>query len=304
MKRSWKILLLLVGVSFNQAYGCIEGRDGLFPKNNYYIPENFSPSGIKEEAFMAVINKISAVYTPIIKEMGGELVVYPRWSNGEINASAQRYGKRWIVNMYGGLARHKLITPDAFALVMCHEIGHHVGGAPRYEDNTDWASTEGQSDYFGTAKCFRKVFENDNNEKIMKKVKVPKIVKDKCEKAWGKNSLFGKNTNEYFLCLRNAMASLPLATLLAKLSEDPDMPSFSAKDATVVPVTYEAHPYAQCRLDTYFNGSLCKVSHNENFDNLDEVKGSCHQSTHQEGTRALCWFHPKEVSLYNRISSI
>ena len=33
--------------------------------------------------------------------------------------------------MFGGLAGHETITTDAFALVACHELGHHIGGAQR-----------------------------------------------------------------------------------------------------------------------------------------------------------------------------
>jgi hypothetical protein len=34
--------------------------------------------------------------------------------------------------MFGGLARHELVTDDGFMMVVCHETGHHLGGAPRY----------------------------------------------------------------------------------------------------------------------------------------------------------------------------
>ena len=66
--------------------------------------------------------------------------------------------------MFGGLARHKLVTPDGFALVACHEMGHHLGGAPR---RGGWASNEGQSDYYATTKCARRIWAEDNNAAIM-----------------------------------------------------------------------------------------------------------------------------------------
>lgn len=300
MKKSWKVSVSIFFTLLNTqfSFSCIEGKDGLFPKNSYYFPKNFSPSGIQEDDFMKVIEKVSVIYKPIVKKMGGELVVNPLWDDGEINASAQRFGKEWVVNMYGGLARHPLTTPDAFTLVLCHEIGHHIGGAPRYEENTSWASTEGQSDYFGTLKCLRKTFEKDDNEKIVKAMKVPKVVLDKCNKSWNPGTVFSKETKEYFLCIRSAMASLPLAQLLSELAQDPVPPKFTTVDRSVVPYTYEGHPQAQCRLDTYFNGTLCKVSHNVDLNKYDEVKGACHQSKTKIGNRSLCWFHPKDTIVY------
>jgi len=43
-------------------------------------------------------------------------------------ASVDKQGQQFI-HMFGGLARHPLMTEDAFLLVACHEFGHHYGGA-------------------------------------------------------------------------------------------------------------------------------------------------------------------------------
>ena len=79
-----------------------------------------------------------------------------------MNAFAKQGASTWEVHMYGGLARHQAVTADGFALVVCHELGHHLGGAPQKVDwfgRLRWASNEGQADYWGTAKCFRKLLE-------------------------------------------------------------------------------------------------------------------------------------------------
>ena len=69
-----------------------------------------------------------------------------------VNANASQRGRTWIVNMYGGLARRPEITPDGFAMVLCHELGHHMGGFPFV---SGWAANEGQSDLFATLSCGR-----------------------------------------------------------------------------------------------------------------------------------------------------
>ena len=61
------------------------------------------------------------------------LKIEKKWSSATVTAGTYRdiRNKQWIINLYGGLARHPLITEDAYALVICHEIGHHIGGAPK-----------------------------------------------------------------------------------------------------------------------------------------------------------------------------
>ena len=49
---------------------------------------------------------------------------------------------KWVVAMFGGLARRPEVTKDAFQFVVCHEVGHHLAGWPFAYD---WASNEGQS---------------------------------------------------------------------------------------------------------------------------------------------------------------
>lgn len=284
------MILGLLCMGSLHSYACtMDGKEGFAPENTMRIPKSMNKSGITEEQFNSMIDRVEAVYAPIIEEMGGKLNTIRDWDNTTVNAYASRSGTVWNVKMFGGLARHKAVTTDGFALVMCHEVGHHVGGAPKYEVGNEWASNEGQSDYFGTLKCFRKVFENDDNQTIVSAMEIPEKVKEECSTSWEGQKLL--NSNDYFLCLRSAIAGKSLANLLAELSSSTE-PQFDKPDTRVVTVTQDGHPRAQCRLDTYFNGSLCQVAHNDDVDQKDEVLGTCHQSTSERGVRPLCWFKP------------
>jgi hypothetical protein len=285
--KSRMIILFVLSLFFNlQSFACTEdGKEGIAPENKAYIPVGLNFSGISETQFHEMIDRVSAVYAPIIQEMGATLEVSRNWTNGTVNAYASRSGSTWNVSMFGGLARHETVTPDGFALVMCHEVGHHLGGAPKYSGGNSWASNEGQSDYFGTLKCFRKVFENDDNQSITNAMTIPDSVKQSCSSSWGTNN------SDYYLCLRSAMAGKSLANLLAKLGGASE-PKFETPDSGVVTSTNHAHPRAQCRLDTYYSGSLCQVAHTDDVDQADEVIGTCHQSTVTQGVRPLCWFKP------------
>lgn len=282
--KSWMMILVLLCIFSRQSQACTsDGKEGIAPENKLNIPVGKGLSSVTEVQFHEMIDRVSAVYTPIFQELGATLSVSRNWENGTVNAYASRSGNIWNVSMFGGLARHETVTADGFALVICHEVGHHVGGAPKYSAGNDWASNEGQSDYFATLKCFRKVFENDDNETITNAMTIPSEVKTACSTSW--------TGRDYFLCLRSSMAGKSLANLLAQLGGASE-PMFDTPDARVVTTTNNNHPKAQCRLDTYFYGSLCQVAHTDDVDQKDEVVGTCHQSTATSGVRPLCWFKP------------
>jgi hypothetical protein len=282
------VLALALTLS-GSALACSEdGSSGFLPENDLNIPVGLkSAGGISKTQFLSVIDKLEAIYAPIVSNMGGKLKINRKWDDGTVNANATRIGG-WNVNMYGGLARHEAITEDGFALVLCHELGHHLGGAPKVGMFLNrWASNEGQSDYFATLKCLRQLFMNDNNALVVKKLKAPATLVNACANAW-------PDKTDAAICVRSGMAGASVAGLFAALRNQPEA-KFETPDANVVKRTDDSHPAHQCRLDTYFQGALCEKSFNEDVSQKDEVKGTCHGSTgHKEGLRPLCWFKPKK----------
>jgi hypothetical protein len=219
--------------------------------------------------------------------MWGRLNISRKWDDGTVNANAMRLLGTWNVNMYGGLARHSAITSDGFALVLCHELGHHLGGASKVNQFLQrWASNEGQSDYFATLKCLRRAFLNDNNAQIVKNLNAPPALTSACAQAW-------PNKDDRNICIRSGMAGASVSNLFAAMRNRP-IANFETPDMKVVSKTDDSHPAHQCRLDTYFQGALCEKSFNEDVSQKDEVQGTCHRSTgHTVGVRPLCWFKPK-----------
>lgn len=287
MKKLSQGLLLATLLTSHPAFTCTQdGSEGFVPENSLHIPvDSKNLTGITEEQFNSVIDQVEGIYSPIVSEYGGKLEIDRRWTDGTVNAYAQQIGKVWKVSMFGGLARHRTITPDGFALVVCHEIGHHIGGAPRYGGG-DWASNEGQADYFATLKCLRRVWQSDDNASIVREMNVPATLSASCMKEWGSEA-------DRVLCVRGGMAGLSVANLFAALSWQSKLPSFDTPDKKEVTRTSDSHPATQCRLDTYFQGALCEKSFNEEIGQQDEVSGSCHGSTgHEVGLRPRCWFKP------------
>lgn len=288
----WKQGLLAVAlVATQNSIACtVDGSEGFLPENEMKISVNAKRfGGITEAEFNSVIDKIEGIYAPIIaaEPSGPTLKVIRNWTDGTVNAYAQQTGKEWKVSMFGGLARHETVTADGFALVVCHELGHHIGGAPRKVSpwSSPWASNEGQSDYFATMKCLRRTWIDEDNAAVVASMEIPAELSKKCEAQF--------SGDEALICIRGGMAGMSVAKLFQALYKETTPPAFETPSTKVVTKTDDRHPATQCRLDTYFQGALCEKSFTEDVSATSEVTGTCHGSTgHETGLRPLCWFKP------------
>jgi hypothetical protein len=288
MRKRILTLATTLSVISSTTFACdINGNSGFAPANNLRIAVGDKASNNMTEArFNEIINKVEKFYAPVIKTKGGTLKIERKWTDETVNAYAQRSGNTWMVSMFGGLARHQLVTDDGFMLVLCHELGHHLGGAPKKGSfSSTWASNEGQSDYFGSMKCARRVLESEDNISIVSQMNVDQEAKTKC-------GLVYTNENEFALCQRIAMAGKSLAMLLGDLGGSSNV-AFTTPDQAKVTRTNDNHPAAQCRLDTYFQGILCDKSYQQDVDNKNPVTGVCiKKDGYQVGMRPLCWYKP------------
>jgi hypothetical protein len=276
-------------LTLGSAFACdINGQTGFLPENDLYVgTTDKARSDMTEEKFNEIIDRVDKHYSPIVKELGGKLKWNRKWSDGTVNASAQRFMSTYKVNMYGGLARHELVTDDGFAMVVCHELGHHLAGAPKVGGfMMKWASNEGQSDYFASLKCFRRVFESDDNKAIVANMVIPALVTAKCEANYS-------DSNDIALCSRISVAGKSLANLLGSLRSSAEV-KFDTPDTSVVSTINHKHPAAQCRLDTYFQGALCDRRISDELSNSDAKVGTCNRDQgYTDGVRPLCWFKAK-----------
>ncbi len=281
-------LFLCLFFSITSTLACTEVGTGFLPPNNLKHPVQFKHSGLSEDLYHEAIDKVLKVYYPIVKKRGAELVMERKWESETVNAGTLRAneGKKWIVNLYGGFARHPFITQDGYILVICHEIGHHIGGAPKKvypERGPIWASTEGQSDYFATLKCMRKIFRHENNMEIIRTLDIPENIRSECELSF-------KRDWEVALCLRTSMAGLAVAKVNADSRRVP-LPELEILDSNIVEMTRNDHPEPQCRLNTYFQGSICTLPSTKSVSQIDEVRATCHPKLNfTRGLRPSCWF--------------
>ena len=259
--------------------------DGFLPPNDLSIPVgSMQALGIGQDQFNAVLDTVEKLYAPEVAARGGVLQVRRLWTDATVNASAQQQGKTYILNMYGGLARHAAITMDGFALVACHEMGHHLGGAPR--KGTSWASNEGQADYYANLKCLRRVFSDTASSAFTRSVSGDAFAEKSCAQTF-------PDPKESALCMRNALAGKSVSVLFQALHNEAKEPAFDTPDPKVVTAMFNDHPATQCRMDTYLQGSLCTQPVSSVLSNTNPVTGTCTRSGgFSVGIRPLCWYKP------------
>lgn len=81
-----------------------------------------------------------------------DLTVRLEQHSPRINAEIIKDGRNIVVSVWGGMLRHPFMTADSIILLLCHEMGHLLGGPP-LKARDGWSSTEGQADYFSTKIC-------------------------------------------------------------------------------------------------------------------------------------------------------
>ena len=267
-----------------------EGARSFMPDNDLHL-EPSVVGGITKEQFNAVLDRAQEIYGPIVSTFGAKLTIDRRWNDNTVNASADQPSEtNWRIHMYGGLARRAEVTEDGFAMVVCHELGHHLAGFPFVES---WAANEGQSDLFATGACAFRLFATNFVLSAQAIAELPDSIKAKCD-----NSHADENRDN---CYRAMQAGKSLGDLLAALNGD--TVNFDTPDTRVVRRTRHTHPAAQCRLDTYIAGAVCgnskwdyalipgKDINNRNSRQAQE-QAFAHSCTEGGGARPRCWFAP------------
>lgn len=253
------------------------------PENELHLDDSMALASMSEAQFNSVLSKLRSYYAPIISKFGATLKIIGKWNDSTVNAYAYQRGGTWYVEIFGGLARRPELSVDGLALVVCHELGHHLGGFPGYTGG--WASSEGQSDYYATQACAKKIWggEDYENQEAYEVASYDAI--EYCERS---------SLPDYKvpLCVRTVDASIGLATLLGNgASVSPLTP-----DSRVVSRTQTSHPQGQCRLDTYARGAICKAGWYDRVIPKSEYESSKYTCTRDnglyEGARPLCWFKP------------
>ena len=249
-------------------------------ENNLHLESDLTGDetyGISRNTFNEIMAKAEKIFAPIVANLGGVLDIQGDFTDSTVNAYASREGNTYIVRMFGGLAKRKEITPDGFAMVVCHELSHHIGGIPLYAGE-EWASNEGNSDYVASLNCMRKMFADDTTD-----VKsLDPIAVNKCKAVYK-----GQDLRSCYHILAGAKSC---ADLLAALNGE--TVSFGKTSKVVVRKTMDTHPPAICRLQTYVAGALCSAKWDDSM--IPSTKEEAYRVSCPTGeyARPRCWYAP------------
>jgi hypothetical protein len=242
---------------------------------------------ISEHDFNLVTGVLFKIYAPIIEDLSGlKFNMIADWQDGTVNAYATRSVDSWNIHINGGIARAKGMTTDGLAIIVCHEIGHHLGGAPRTFLYGGWPSAEGEADYFATSKCLKKYYAQLSvDESFAIDSSIPEKVILDCNTVY-------KNLADLKICVRSQKASLDFAHFLNLLPGARNLVMLGTPDTKVVKGTiFNEYPKPQCRFDTLYQGSLCSVHSNVATSETDAKIGHCNDES-KPGTRPRCWYKP------------
>lgn len=253
-----------------------------------------------ERDFNNTLEKARKFFAPLYSSNGKKLSITGEWEYDENNAKALAHTvDHYYIEIYGGALKTKGSNIDSLRAMICHEVGHHFGGAPLmpqyYEDYYLFrGSSEGQADYFATSICLKKWFSGEDHwGELAKSGYFPKDQKF-CE-------LYYSTKNEVGLCVRiitafKKMLEMDLETFVHLNWKSPkdDYPYMLA--STVI------HPQKKCRLETAYAGVICQKN---------EIPGCLTTDAPIEASRPLCWAgigflldHEFPINSSNTIKSI
>ncbi|MBF0361179.1 MAG: hypothetical protein HQK49_09220 [Oligoflexia bacterium] len=241
---------------------------------------------VTSERFDEIIDDIQKIYASTIKSERDLNLFIMRlgMSPNGLRDGVAIVGKRAMITISKVVASDANITEDAFAMLVCHEFGHVLGGRPTFDKKgmIGITSVEGQADYWAAAKCFKKYATKTKMNLISQKVlenfvsDIPDVIAKKCKKN------FSQDTYKSLICQRTAKAALSLKDYfnLNKSTNDDDYVSENkVAKKTKSLTTLTTYGTNQCRFETYLRGAYCDSDINSN--------SNC---TVGDGVRPNCWY--------------
>lgn len=236
-----------------------------------------------------IINNAKAIYTPLAIITFNKPLYFKINPSQTIGGSAHHEIDHLAISLDKGLLETSRLTPDGFRMLICHELGHLFGGAPRKNLPLEWdgpsahdglsfMTSEGQADYYASLVCFRKMLELETQDLPQPDYRRagPRLRKRCEEEAGFKNS-------ELKTCLRTGLAGEDFLKLTFEFPI-----SCEKFDNSVAPqLIRDFYPDRQCRLDTIVNGGLCNEGHALVLDFDLMENNSCNQ---EYALRPTCWF--------------
>lgn len=216
------------------------GGQGYF----YLPPGSENVSSVTEEQYRNLVNEFQVKYImPVFRLTGKPLLIPDEWENPYFAGYAIDRGAYMQVSLWGGTARAPGASLVALAGILCHEVGHILGGAPHQTiPGAEWSSTEGQSDFYAGRDCLPQFLEKHPELVVTPEPEALEL----CE--------------GHLLCARTATAGLELVRFFQRFDpESVAQLSVRTPAPAVDTMLLNVYPSPQCRLDSYVQGALCQL---------------------------------------------
>lgn len=217
--------------------------------NEYEIPVGSPYAGKITESEFTNITQSFLTHFYVETFSQSNFYIYPdfNWLSPILMGGSQLDQDKKLFHIYfhGGLARIPGNNKLSIAFVLCHELGHLLGGEPRQTQvpHGEWASCEGQSDDWSTRICLKKWLNEDPLLFANEVVAQDSVVRCKgqtnekqCQQLMSAGFIFFKSTLEWM--------------------KDSNIPSLLTEDKNTVATTDLNYPNAQCRVDTVAHAAL------------------------------------------------
>lgn len=264
------------------------------------------------EDFQRTVEQVFEAYREIAARHGKSLTLLPAWSDEDELSAAKVGGRDWAIRVPGALARFPSIQRDALALVICHELGHELGGYPfkvdvfEPADRIHGGSAEAQADYFATLACARQVWSVDARD-ASRRARLLALTEGafpECDRSWS-------SEEERYVCRRAHRAIEGIADFFTSLGGERIDPSTPDPRVARWSILDEgSYPSLQCRIDTMVAGALCPRSFAPDvIPGLNHPRGQQSAEAEAEagkyscfvvdgdrrGSRPRCWYAPKRL---------
>ncbi|WP_374029253.1 hypothetical protein [Bdellovibrio bacteriovorus] len=207
-------------------------------------PGSQNVSAISEQDYLEIIGKfVTKNFLKAKEQTGLSLYVPFEWQSPWFGAYAKRTEDYSQISLLGGMARAPGATKAALVAILCHELGHHIGGAPLQTiPSVEWSSSEGQSDFYAATQCLPEMLQS-----------YPELASEPSQEVLQK-------CGENLLCARTMQAGLEMIQLTQRYSYRDYTPvQVTASEVAATELIRNRYPTDQCRLDTFVQGALCQL---------------------------------------------
>ncbi len=204
-------------------------------------------SGIQKAEVDTLIAVITELYFTDVEKKGHHLAWDFNWEQPYIGAGSYPPNEFFRIMLWGGFVRAPQVSIESLALILCHELGHLLGGPPYLTldaSEGNLISAEGQADFFAAQSC------------------LPRLIKDQrvhfrpTSHAFALQFCSADETCEKILETAQDFAVI-LHSYFDRFNTQANIEQSSAEIASTTLIM--SYPSDQCRIDTYKAAALCQI---------------------------------------------